>query len=124
MNHFEISGFVKADLMEKRVEHNAKIRANSSGESPLILGVHEKLMHRKQMAVPRSNTGVLAEKAKTCKEKLVKGTRQIGHVSSVEMVSTLVSDKKEASVDLSNKERPTVYQKRNQVLCRKALYTW
>ncbi len=33
----------------------------------LIPGVHEKFVHRMQMAVPRTDTGALAEKAKTCK---------------------------------------------------------
>ena len=33
----------------------------------LIPGVHEKFVHRMQLAVLRTDTGALAEKAKTCK---------------------------------------------------------
>ena len=39
-------------------------------------GVNEKVMLRVYLAVPRFNTNALAEKAKTCKFKLVKGIRQ------------------------------------------------
>ena len=56
--------------------------------------------------------------------KLVKGTRHIGPVSSVEGVSIDVFELSDAFVDRSNKDCPTVYQKRSQVLGRKASYTW
>jgi len=56
---------------------------NLSGVILLILRVCEKFMSRFKKAVPRSNTGALAEKAKTCKVKLVKGTRQISPLASV-----------------------------------------
>ena len=49
-------------------------------------------MYKHSGAVPRFNTDTLAEKAKTCKFKLVKGIRQIGAVSSVEGVSNVVFD--------------------------------
>ena len=49
------------------MEHNAKIQTNSSGESPLTLRAREKNCTKHNLAVPRSNTGALAEKAKTCK---------------------------------------------------------
>ena len=39
--------------------------------------------YRDLLAVPRIDTDALAEKAKTCKEKLVKGIRQFGPLSSV-----------------------------------------
>ena len=65
------------------------------------------------MAVPRTDTGALAEKAKACKDKLVKGTRHIGPVSSVQGVSIDVLDLLSAFVDRSNKDCPTVYQKRS-----------
>ena len=56
------------------------------------LGAREKAAYRNSRAVPRINTDALAEKAKTCKLKLVKGIRHIGAVSSVEGVSNFVSD--------------------------------
>ena len=46
-------------------------------------GAHEKFTYRNCQAVPRTDTGALAEKAKTCKDNLVKGTRQSSPVSSV-----------------------------------------
>jgi len=49
-------------------------------------------MNRKYIAVPRTGTGALAEKAKACKIKLIKGIRQFSPVSSVEGVSILVFD--------------------------------
>ena len=55
-----------------------------------ILGAREKTMSRNKSAVPRFNTEALAEKAKTCKAKLVKGIRHIGPLASVEGVSTFV----------------------------------
>ena len=64
---------------------------NLFGESLLILRVSEKNVHRNNSAVPRTNTGALAEKAKTCKVKLVKGIRHISPVASVEGVSISVS---------------------------------
>ena len=42
------------------------------------------------LAVPRTNTGALAEKAKTCKVKPTKGTRQVSPVASAEGVSMFV----------------------------------
>jgi hypothetical protein len=45
--------------------------------------VRENIVHRNYLAVPRTNTGALAEKAKTRKDNLVKGTRQSSPVSSV-----------------------------------------
>ncbi len=62
---FEISKSAKVDWIEKLLEYNAMIIENLFGESLLILGVSEKNMHRYSLAVPRSNTGALAEKAKT-----------------------------------------------------------
>jgi len=56
---------------------------NLFGENLLILRANEKFMYRDNLAVPRSNTGALAEKAKTWKDKLVKGTRQFSPVASV-----------------------------------------
>ena len=41
------------------------------------------LRNRKNEAVPRTGTGTLAEKAKTCRVNQVKGIRQIGPVPSV-----------------------------------------
>jgi len=38
---------------------------NLFGENLLILRANEKFMYRDNLAVPRSNTGALAEKAKT-----------------------------------------------------------
>ena len=55
-----------------------------------IPGVREKFVYRFYSAVPRTDTGALAEKAKTCKDNLVKGTRHIGPVASVEGVSMIV----------------------------------
>ena len=70
------------------------MQVNLFGESLLILRVSEKIIHtseifgfltvikirknfeRCNLAVPRSSTGALAEKAQTCKVKLVKGIRQ------------------------------------------------
>ena len=56
----------------------------------LIPGVHEKFVHRKWLAVPRTGTGALAEKAKTWKVKPIKGTRQFGPVASAEGMSIFV----------------------------------
>ena len=57
--------------------------------------------------------------------KLVKGIRHIGPVASAEGVSIIVFFRNvKAFVDLSNKDGPTVYQKRSHVLIRKDLYTW
>jgi len=72
---------VRADLAEKIVERNAKIQFNLQGAILLAPGISEKIVHRKHTAVPRTNTGVLAEKAKTCKGKLVKGIRHIRPVT-------------------------------------------
>ena len=69
-----------------------KGKIRMSQPSPQTPGAREKIVHRYSGAVPRSNTGALAEKAKTCKLKLVKGTRHIGAVSSVEGVSNFVFD--------------------------------
>ena len=44
----------------------------------LIPGANEKVVYRAYLAVPRFDTDALAEKAKTWKFKLVKGTRHIG----------------------------------------------
>jgi len=44
------------------------------------------------MAVPITDTGALAEKAKTCKDKLIKGIRQVSPVASAEGVSIFVLD--------------------------------
>ena len=41
----------------------------------VILRASEKFVYRFKQAVPRFNTDALAEKAKTCKAKLVKGIR-------------------------------------------------
>ena len=77
------------------------------------------------MTVPRFDTNALAEKAKACKVKLVQGNRQSSPVSSVERVSIPVFfERRNAGVDCNNKDCRTVYQKRNQVQCRKAKYTW
>ena len=63
------------------MERNALIQVNLSGESLLILRVSENNVHRYNLAVPRSSTGALAVKAKTCKVKLVKGIRQFSPVT-------------------------------------------
>ncbi len=42
-----------------------------------IPGVDEKLVYTNTSAVPRTDTGALAEKAKTCKDNLVEGIRHI-----------------------------------------------
>ncbi len=55
-----------------------------------ILGARETITSRNKLAVPRFNTEALAEKAKTCKAKLVKGIRHIGPLASVEGVSRFV----------------------------------
>ncbi len=69
-------------------------------------------MHRIYLAVPRISTNALAEKAKTCKFKLVKGIRQVSPLAQVEGVSIFVFFRKlKAFVDRSNKDGPTVYQK-------------
>ena len=49
-------------------------------------------MYRNYLAVPRISTDALAEKAKTCRFNLVKGTRHIGPVTSVEGMSNFVFD--------------------------------
>ena len=51
-------------------------RRITSGD-PLIPGVREITARSDTHAVPRTDTGALAEKAKTCKAKLVKGIRHI-----------------------------------------------
>jgi hypothetical protein len=56
----------------------------------MILGAREKIVYRNKLAVPRFNTDALAEKAKTCKDKLVKGIRHISPLASVEGVSIFV----------------------------------
>ena len=45
-------------------------------------------------------------------------------VSSVEGMSILLHDLLCGSVDHSNKDGPTVYQKHSQVRFRKDVYTW
>ncbi len=47
----------------------------------LIPGVSEKILFLVQSTVPTSGTGALADKAKTCKAKPTKGTRQISPVA-------------------------------------------
>ena len=75
---------------------NDKKQANFFDESLLTLRISEKIVHfrnllwisdnhqnskefwdRNLLAVPRINTDAQAEKAKTCKDKLIKGIRQI-----------------------------------------------
>ena len=58
----------------------------------MILGARENIVYRCKLAVPRFNTDALAEKAKTWKDKPVKGIRHIGPLASVEGVSTFVSE--------------------------------
>ena len=99
------------------MERNAKIQENLFGESLLILGVSENFVYRHNLAVPRTSTSAQAEKAKTCKDKLVKGIRQFSPVLSIEGVSIPVVCNMVADVDLSDKDCPTVYQKRSRVLC-------
>ncbi len=48
----------------------------------LIPGASEKIVYRAYVSVPRFDTDALAEKAKTWREKLVKGIRHIGPVAS------------------------------------------
>ena len=86
----EIGKAMEVVWIKKLVERNAKIQANLSGATLLILRASEKFVHRHNLAVPRSSTGALAEKAKMCKVKLVKGIRQISPVASVEGVSMAV----------------------------------
>ena len=77
------------------------------------------------MAVPRFGTDALAEKAKTWRFNTVKGIRQVSPVASAEGMSIFVSSRNvDALIDLSNKDGPTVYQKRSQVLIRNDVYTW
>lgn len=92
----------------------------------LTPGASEKSIFLDQSAVPITGTGALAEKAKTWKGKPTKGTRQVSPVASAEGMSIFVlsSSEFDASIDHSNKDGPTVYQKRSQVLIRKDLYTW
>ena len=45
-----------------------------------------------------------------------------GPVASVEGVSIVVFEKLKAMVDLSNKDRPTVYQKRSRLRIRNDVY--
>ena len=47
----------------------------------LIPGASEKSMHLIWLAVPTTDTGALAEKAKTWKEKPTKGIRQFSPVT-------------------------------------------
>ena len=47
----------------------------------LIPGASEKIIFLIQSTVPISDTGALAEKAKTCKAKSTKGTRHISPVA-------------------------------------------
>ena len=69
------------------------------------------------MAVPRFNTNALAEKAKTCKFKLVKGIRQQWPFSLGRRgVYLCLFSNKKALVDLSNKDGSTVYQKHSRLL--------
>ena len=64
--------------------------------------------------VPTTGTGALAEKAKTCKAKSTKGTRQVSPVASAEGMSIFVNFRNVfAFVDHSNEDGPTVYQKRS-----------
>ena len=49
------------------------------------------IVKRVQFAVPTTDTGALAEKAKTWKGKLTKGIRQISPVASAEGMSIFVS---------------------------------
>jgi len=56
----------------------------------LIPRVNENIVDRTLLAVPRTSTSALAEKAKTCKVKLVKGIRHISPVASAEGVSIFV----------------------------------
>ena len=50
---------------------------------PLIPGASEKFrVKRVCLTVPTTGTGALAEKAKTCKLKSIKGTRQFSPVAS------------------------------------------
>ncbi len=92
----------------------------------LIPGASEMVVYRTYIAVPRIDTDALAEKAKTWKFNLVKGIRQISLVSSVEEVpiSVFYFSKWSAEVGCNNKDGPTVYQKRSQVLIWKDSYTW
>ncbi len=65
--------------MESYVRESQTPRVN---EKCIILVLH---------AVPTTDTGALAEKAKTCREKPIKGIRHIGPVASAEGVSIFVS---------------------------------
>ena len=99
----------------------AKWICRRESQSP---GASEKIMHRIYLAVPTTGTGALAEKAKTWKVKPIKGIRQFSPVTSVEGVSIFVFFRNvNALVDHSNKDGPTVYQKRSCVLIWKDLYT-
>ena len=60
-----------------------------------------------------------------CKGKPIKGIRQVSPVASAEGMSIFVSFRNVgALIDHSNKDGPTVYQKRSHVLIRKDVYTW
>ena len=48
------------------------------------------IVKRIQLAVPTTDTGALAEKAKTWKDKPTKGIRHIGPVASAEGMSIFV----------------------------------
>jgi len=83
----------------------------------LIPRASEKAMFLGQLTVPTTDTGALAEKAKTCKINPIKGIRQVSPVASAEGMSIFVFSRNvNALIDHSNKDGPTVYQKRSQVL--------
>ncbi len=91
----------------------------------LIPRASEKFIFLVQLAVPTTDTGAQAEKAKTWRVKLIEGLRQVSPVASAEGVSIFVHSRNVcALIDRSNKDGPTVYQKRSQVLIRKDVYTW
>ena len=92
---------------------------------PLIPRASEKIILLTKSPVPTTDTGALAEKAKIWRVKPIEGIRQFSPVASAEGMSIFVCFRNVcALIDLSNKDGPTVYQKRSHVLIRKDVYTW
>ena len=103
--------------MEKKLQEGNPKRAMNFSDTSLIPRVSEKAIFLDQLTVPTTDTGALAEKAKTCKINPIKGIRQVSPVASAEGMSIFVVSRNVAAlIDHSNKDGPTVYQKRSQVL--------
>ena len=75
--------------MEKFVERNAKTQMNLSDKIADSRSQWKRILLG-QLTVPTTDTGALAEKAKTWKGKPVKGIRHISPVASAQGMSIFV----------------------------------